>query len=231
MPNASASTVAKNFVKVYEQCREAQKKYDQFVNDELPKLIHSKPTKSEYTKIVALLLANFSRLELDTSVGEWIDKWGLEFAKTIKYKGFEIKFYNGKYVSFRNGVRQYCLKELDQLKAMIDDCLDAEKKMPAIMAKLGLDKLCYETCECKRDTVFEKVKHNFADEMDFALYEFWKRNQNVNEWKVRVYHNLCSHTRDELAYESRSECEYSYDRGDYVCIDANGFLEWGVKAR
>ena len=228
---ASASTVAKNFVKVYEQCREAQKKYDQFVNDELPKLIDSKPTKSEYTKIVALLLANFSRLELDTSVGEWIDKWGLEFAKTIKYKGFEIKFYNGKYVSFRNGVRQCCFNELDKLKARIDDCLDAEKKMPAIMAKLGLDKLCYETCECKRSTIFEKVKHNFADEMICVLYKFWKNNPNVNEWKVRVDHNMCSHTRDELAYESRSECEYSYDRGDYVCIDANGFLEWGAGSR
>jgi hypothetical protein len=180
---------------------------------------------------VALLLANFSRWDLRTSVGEWIDKWGLEFAKTIKYKGFEIKFYNGKYISFRNGVRQYCLKELDQLKAMIDDCLDAEKKMPAIMAKLGLDKLCYEVYECKRSTVFEKVKHNFADEMVYALYKFWKRNPNVKEWKVIIEHNVCSHTKDELAYECRSECEYSYSKGDCVSIDANGFLDWGVCSR
>jgi len=231
MANASASSVAKNFVKAYGKCREAQKKYDKFVNDELPKLINSKPTKSEYTKIAALLLANFSRWDLRTSVCEWIDKWGLEFAKTIKYKGFEIKFYNGEYLSFRNGVRQYCLKELDKLKEMIDDCVDAEKKMPAIMAKLGLDKLCYETYECKRSTVFEKVKHNFADEMVCSLYRFWKRNPNFKEWKVKVERNMCSHTREELAYECRSECEYSYDKGDYVCIDANGFLDWGACPR
>jgi hypothetical protein len=231
MANASASSVAKNFVKAYGKCREAQKKYEKFVNDELPKLINSKPTKSEYTKIVALLLANFSRWDLRTSVCEWIDKWGLEFAKTIKYKGFEIKFYNGEYLSFRNGVRQYCLKELDKLKAIIDDCIDAEKKMPAIMAKLGLDKLCYETYECKRSTVFEKVKHNFADEMVCSLYKFWMRNPNFKEWKVKVERNMCSHTREELAYECRSECEYSYDKGDYVCIDANGFLDWGACPR
>ena len=231
MANASASTVAKNFVKVHEKFREAHKKYYQFMNDELPKLVDSKPTKSEYEKIASLLLDCFSRLELDMRVREWIDKWGLEYAKTTKYKGFEIKFYNGKYFSFRNGERQYCLDELDKLKARIDDCLDAEKKMPAIMAKLGLDKLCYETCECKRSTVFEKVKHNFSDEMICSLYKFWKNNPNVNGWKVRVDHNVCSHTRDELAYECRRECEYSYDKGDYVCIDANGFLEWGVRIR
>ena len=231
MSNASASTVAKNFVKTYEKFIEAREKYNQFLNEELPKLVDGKPTKSEYAKISALILTHFDKWDLQPSVHKWIEKWGLEYAKTTKYKGFEIKFYNGKYFSFRNGERQCCFNELDKLKARIDDCLDAEKKMPAIMAKLGLDKLCYETCECKRSTIFEKVKHNFADEMICVLYKFWKNNPNVNEWKVRVDHNMCSHTRDELAYESRSECEYSYDRGDYVCIDANGFLEWGVKSR
>jgi hypothetical protein len=87
MANASASTVAKNFVKTYEKFIEAREKYNQFLNKELPKLVDGKPTKSEYAKISALILAHFDKWDLQPNVHQWIEKWGLEYAKTTKYKG------------------------------------------------------------------------------------------------------------------------------------------------
>ena len=224
----SITTIAKTYLKVRSQLDEAQRKYNEFIFNELNKWVNQTPTKKEFVAI-SKLYSNVKKYNVSDNVSSWLEKWGIEFAKSTKYKGYEIKFYNGRYISFKNGKRELINEKLDTLKSMLDERIEADKKMPAIMAKLGLEKLQYETHACKRSTVYDKTIHKFSEEMTYNLYNFWKKHQNIKEWKIEIIHDTCSHTREELAYECRSECEYSYCVGDYVSIHADRrILDWGA---
>ena len=191
------------------------------------------PPKALYNRIRAFAESN-GLLGID-SVSEWIDKADLALQKGVKYKGFVIKVRTyctcpniKSFVIYENGTpndflnSNSNLKTEEDCKAYIDLYFEIKKKIPTLLEKLGISKMYYNEKQAKRSYVFESYKVNIIDDLLFQrnLLKFWHTYPDFSKWKVETVHNKCSLSDEELAYEIRSECEYSYCEGDGVTITA-----------
>ena len=100
------------------------------------------------------------------------------------------------------------------------------------MKKLGLYDLVYESLECKRSSVYHRTPHYFRDEEKVALQKLKDKSPDTSKWEIRIERDMVSMLPEQRAYESRTEREWGYDRGDFVEIRTpNGRLEWGAMLR
>ena len=191
-----------------------------------------KPTEKQLAKIAELK-------GIGWDAREWVKKWQLYYQKGTPYGRYELKkdgdgcfraYLKGEQVSL--GIPSYLLEKEDEVKKALDTRDRAEKEAVPLMKKLGLYDLCYESLGCKRSAVYDRTPHYFRDEEKLTLQQLKDKSPDTSKWEIRIEHSMASLDQEQRAYESRTECEWGYDRGDHVEIRTPaGLLEWGVLPR
>lgn len=195
-------------------------------------LSSANPTRSDFSKVASLDGEDIYRCY---SVSNWLSKWEVVYGKGESYKGYTIKVLtdrfskSSRYAAIKDNKVLYKDNSREKVVEYIDTRINALKESPALMKKIGIADLKYNTYACKRYTRFDKTTHLIASEYNIALYKFKMEHPDIKAWKVEISHNVRSLSDSELQWKIRSECEYDYSEGDYVRITADGAsLTWGV---
>ena len=221
------------YLKACKALTDAQARFFQ-INSRIGKVMRLKPTEEELDAVQSLYKSVGG---YNDTIDGFIKHWRFHYKDGEEYRGYVIKqsdgyIQKGYWYACKEGQSpRHGSATLEACKASIDMECRASVNAPDVMRRLGVYDLSYEERCMKRDTIYDRRRYYFRDEMAMRLQRMVEKSKkDIKDWNVRIIRGISALNNDELRYESRRETEFTNRVGDYVEIsDGEQRLEWGVR--